>query len=179
MNIARMSALQLALVGLFDRGGRPAARRRDLPPLRAFVEEVGAPLGEPDVRARYLDPPDSRRAALWDLQVKDRPLAGLLLLLFERGGGFLAQLVAGRGAVARLERRVKAVRHRRRVALSIARATGTEWKGDQACGCKGPRSHDTDLLPPCRPGQNGVAPERAALTLVRRPGRRRPAAARP
>src|SRR5215212_6926755 len=98
MNIARMSALQLAVVGLIDRRGRPAARRRDLPPFGAFVEEVGAPLGEPDVRA---------------------------------------QLFAGRGAVAGLERRVKALRHRRRVARSLARATGTERKRDQAYGYKG------------------------------------------
>src|SRR5215213_8176464 len=107
MNIARMSALQLAVVGLIDRRGRPAARRRDLPPLGAFVEEVGASLGQPDVRARYLDPPDRGRAALWDLKLEDRLLAGLLLLLLERGSGVLAQLVAGGGAVAGLERRVK------------------------------------------------------------------------
>src|SRR5215210_8453650 len=121
MNIARMSALELTVVGLIDRRGRPAAGRRDLPPLGAFVEEVGASLREPDVRARDLHPPDRGRAALWDLQVEDRLLAGLLLLLLQRGSGLLAELVACGAAVARLERRVKALRDRRRVALPIAR----------------------------------------------------------
>src|SRR5215204_2191515 len=89
-NIARISALHLAFVRLVGRGGELAPRRGDLPALWALVEEVGASLGQADVRARDLDVPDGRLAALGKLEPEDGHLARLLLLLFHLRRGLLA-----------------------------------------------------------------------------------------
>src|SRR5215203_2366544 len=121
MNIARISALQLALVWLLGRGGL-ASGGRDLPALGALVQEVGAALGELRQGVPHAHAPDGDGAALGKVELEDRLVARLLLLLLELRRGLLAQLLAGRLAVVGLERGVEALRHGGGVPLAVGRA---------------------------------------------------------
>src|SRR3954462_15316052 len=122
----RISALHLALVRLVGRRRGFAPRRRDLPSLRALVEEVRAALRQADVRAGDLHAAHRGRAALRQLQSEDRLLAGLLLLLLHLRRGLLAERVAGGLAVAALERRMECLGHGRGIALALTGPAGGE-----------------------------------------------------
>src|SRR5215204_3305418 len=128
-----MSVLQLALVGLV-RSRRFAAGRGHGPAVCPLVKEIAAALGALRERTRLVHARVHDAAALGQFEAQDRLLARLLLLLLELRSGLLAELVAGRLAVAALERRVEALRHGRGLVLAVRRPAAGKCQRQQAGG---------------------------------------------
>src|SRR5215211_3220773 len=118
MNIARMSVLQLAVVGEVGSGGL-AAGSGHLPAVRALVEVGGAARGEPDHGVPHVDARRRRRPPSRKLECEDRPRARLLLLLLELAPGLVAKLRARARAVPALERGLEAVGDGRGVGSAV------------------------------------------------------------
>src|SRR5215213_5934666 len=141
-----ISVLQLAFVRVVRRGGA-AAGGRHVPPFGALVQEVRAALGDPDVRATHLHPVDGDGPALGDLDLEDRLLTRLLLLLLELRSGLLAELVARGLPVAALERGVEALGDRGGVVGPRAGAATGDRQHQYTCQCDDPGFHHRPHAP--------------------------------
>jgi hypothetical protein len=156
MYITRISALQLAVVGLTGRGGS-AARGRDLPAGRALVQEGRASADELHRGGAEIDARLAGDRAARKIETQNRLGTRRALLLLGGAGRRRAQLLASGRSVVALERGAQALRHRCRVALSIAGATASGSRaGKRAHGC------DRD----CAWHVGGCTPARGRLPLT-------------
>ena len=122
MYMARISALQLAVVGLTWRP-RSAARSRQLPAGWALGQKRRATADELNRRGADIDARLARCRAPGEVETQDRFGARRLLLLFDGADGRRAQLLAGCCSVVPLERGAEALRHRGHVAFPVTATT--------------------------------------------------------